>query len=68
MLYKKQWKVGDLVQLSASGKYNLSQFEPKFNGVGVILGLMDGSWSVYIQWLTNPSKSGMHEDYIELVK
>jgi len=63
------FKVGDLVQLSLSGKMSLgTRTTDKYKGVGIVLKKQDAR--VYrVQWLgDDPHKTGFHKDFIELVK
>ena len=65
----QNFKVGDLVQMSLSGKMSLgSRNVNKYKGVGIVLKKQDNR--VYtVQWLgDDPHKTGFHRDFIELVK
>ena len=62
------FKVGDLVQMSLSGKMSLgSRTTDKYKGVGIVLKKQDDR--VYrVQWLgDDPHKTNFHKDFIELV-
>ena len=68
MKRNKNFKIGDLVQMSLSGKMSLgSRNVNKYNGIGIILKKQDDR--VYtVQWLgDDPHKTGFHKDFIELV-
>ena len=62
------FKVGDLVQMSLSGKMSLgSRNVNKYKGVGIVLKKQDDR-VYYVQWLgDDPHKTGFHKDFIELV-
>lgn len=65
----QNFKVGDLVQLSLSGKMSLgSRVVNKYKGVGIVVKKQDNR--VYtVQWLgDDPHQTGFHKDFIELVK
>ena len=62
-------KVGDLVQVSLSGRMSLgSRVINKYKGVGIILKKQDDR--VYsVQWLgDNPHRTSFHKDFIELLE
>jgi len=64
----QNFKVGDLVQLSLSGKMSLgTRTTDKYKGVGIVLKKQDDR--VYrVQWLgADPHKTNFHKDFIELV-
>ena len=68
MRRNKNFKVGDLVQMSLCGKMSLgSRTTDKYKGVGIILKKQDDR--VYsVQWLgDDPHKTSFHKDFIELV-
>jgi len=65
----QNFKVGDLVQVSLSGRMSLgSRVINKYKGVGIVLRKQDSR--VYrVQWLgDDPHKTNFHKDFIELVK
>mgnify|MGYP001318453120 CR=1 FL=1 len=64
----KNFKSGDLVQLSLSGKMSLgSRNVNKYKGVGIVVKKQDDR--VYtVHWLgDDPHNTGFHKDFIELV-
>tara|TARA_B100000035_G_C20929694_1_gene522463 strand:- start:79 stop:318 length:240 start_codon:yes stop_codon:yes gene_type:complete len=64
----KNFKSGDLVQLSLSGKMSLgSRNVNKYKGVGIVVKKQDDR--VYtVHWLgDDPHNTGFHQDFIELV-
>ena len=65
----QNFKVGDLVQVSLSGRMSLgSRVINKYKGVGIVLKKQDDR-VYYVQWLgDDPHKTGFHKDFIELVK
>ena len=70
MKRNKNFKIGDLVQVSLSGKKCLgSRVVNKYKGVGIVLKKQDGLDKVYyLQWLgDDPHKTDFHADFIELV-
>ena len=68
MKRNKNFKIGDLVQVSLSGRMSLgSRVINRYKGVGIILKKQDDR--VYcVQWLgDDPHKTDFHKDFIELV-
>jgi hypothetical protein len=68
MKRNKNFKIGDLVQVSLSGRMSLgSRVINKYKGVGIVLKKQDDR--VYrVQWLgDDPHKTDFHKDFIELV-
>ena len=68
MKRNKNFKVGDLVQMSLSGHMSLgSRVVNRYKDVGIVLKKQDDR--VYtVQWLgDNPHITGFHKDFIELV-
>ena len=68
MKRNKNFKIGDLVQVSLSGRMSLgSRVVNRYKGVGIVVKKQDDR--VYtVQWLGNdPRQTGFHKDYIELV-
>tara|TARA_R110001592_G_scaffold106933_3_gene299602 strand:+ start:1251 stop:1493 length:243 start_codon:yes stop_codon:yes gene_type:complete len=66
----KNFKIGDLVQVSLSGRMSLgSRVVNKYKGLGIVLKKQDGSDRVYlVHWLGgDPHKTDFHADFIELV-
>ena len=68
MKRNKNFKIGDLVQLSLSGKMSLgSRVVNQYKGVGIVLKKQD-DWVYRVQWLgDDPHITGFHQDFIELV-
>ena len=64
----KNFKVGDLIQLSLSGQMSLSsKVVNKYKGVGIVVKKQD-DWVYTVQWLgDDPHETGFHKDFIELV-
>ena len=68
MKRNKNFKIGDLVQVSLSGRMSLgSRVINKYKGVGIILKKQDDR--VYrVHWLgDDPHQTDFHKDFIELV-
>ena len=68
MKRNKNFKIGDLVQLSLSGKMCLGNRNiNKYKGVGIVMKKQDDR--VYtVHWLgDDPHNTGFHKDFIELV-
>ena len=68
MKRNKNFKIGDLVQVSLSGRMSLgSRVVNRYKGVGIVVKKQDDR--VYtVQWLGNdPHQTGFHKDFIELV-
>ena len=68
MKRNKNFKIGDLVQVSLSGRMSLgSRVINKYKGVGIVLKKQDNR--VYsVQWLgDDPHRTSFHKDFIELV-
>ena len=68
MKRNKNFKIGDLVQVSLSGRMSLSsQIINKYKGVGIVVKKQDDR--VYtVQWLgDDPHRTDFHKDFIELV-
>ena len=68
MKRNKNFKIGDLVQVSLSGRMSLgSRVINKYKGVGIVLKKQDSR--VYlVHWLgSDPHKTDFHADFIELV-
>ena len=68
MKRNKNFKIGDLVQVSLSGRMSLgSRVVNKYKGVGIVVKKQDDR--VYtVQWLgDDPHRTGFHKDFIELV-
>jgi len=68
MKRNKNFKVGDLIQLSLSGQMSLgSRVVNMYKGVGIVVKKQDDR--VYtVQWLgDDPHKTDFHKDFIELV-
>ena len=68
MKRNKNFKIGDLVQMSLSGKMSLgSRNVNKYKGVGIVLKKQD-DWVYTVHWLgDDPHSTGFHQDFIELV-
>ncbi len=68
MKRNKNFKVGDLVQMSLSGHMNLgSRVVNRYKDVGIVVKKQDDR--VYtVHWLgADPHITGFHKDFIELV-
>ena len=68
MKRNKNFKVGDLVQMSLSGHMSLgSRVVNMYKGVGIVVKKQDDK--VYtVHWLgDDPHSTGFHKDFIELV-
>ena len=68
MKRNKNFKIGDLVQVSLSGRMSLSsQIINKYKGVGIVVKKQDDR--VYtVQWLgDDPHRTDFHKDFIALV-
>ena len=68
MKRNKNFKIGDLVQVSLSGRMSLgSRVINKYKGIGIVVKKQDNK--VYtVQWLgDDPHRTGFHKDFIELV-
>ena len=66
MKKNKNFKIGDLIQLSLSGQMSLdSRVVNKYKGVGIVVKKQDDR--VYtVQWLgDDPHETGFHKDFIE---
>ena len=66
MKRNKNFKIGDLIQLSLSGQMSLSsKVVNKYKGVGIVVKKQDDR--VYtVQWLgDDPHETGFHKDFIE---
>ena len=69
MKRNKNFKIGDLIQLSLSGQMSLSsKVVNKYKGVGIVVKKQDDR--VYtVQWLgDDPHETGFHKDFIEKLK
>ena len=68
MKKNKNFKIGDLIQLSLSGQMLLaSRVVNKYKGVGIVLEKQNDRL-YYVQWLgDDPHKTEFHKDFIELV-
>ena len=68
MKMNEDFKIGDLIQLSLSGRKSLGNRNAnKYKGVGIVLKKQD-DWVYRVQWLgDDPHITGFHQDFIELV-
>jgi len=69
MRKNKNFKIGDLVQVSLSGRMSLSpQIINKYKGVGIVVKKQDDR--VYcVQWFgDDPHQTDFHKDFVEKVE
>ena len=68
MKRNKNFKIGDLVQVSLSGRMSLgSRVVNMYKGVGIVVKKQDDRVFT-VQWIgDDPHKTGFHKDFIELV-